>query len=456
MPYLFNLHKHAKIWLSKNPALFLNLENADRLIKMRESNPSDEINFIYESSLLNSQAKRNLKEFCELYRITPVDVLRNISSLLQSDLEKELFEFYKNEIIHADKYGNMGMASDILRWLILGSNIDLGSYTDFDVTVNTSDLPENIEADMPLLFNIGSIGDGHSMYTKIGANIDIILVSDSDEAKKQIELFQNILLRSLKHKIFRKVTESALLDFLKPQLLKLNPVEAKKYFLDLTESNQSFLTELGSQFDTIDEFILSIQSDFSTIYPNNLSLTTQKASTILTEIRKLAKYELLLTYVCNVSGPNVLQLWMQQIPLSANILRSSEVIRSLGKTFPGYLQYPPPGFRFDFEAYSFYSQKEINKCFISLNGVPLGSTLDSEEVKRSDQAIEGDCGDLSWLEEGEKSQRKREELLAINWQKTPTLNRIYGFFHGSEPKVKSEDPIHPPLSPRPDYNYSEI
>lgn len=446
MPYLFYPHIHTKIWLSKYPQQFMNLENADRLIKMREININDKINFVYDSSLLNEEAHHNLKKFCQLYRLTPIDVPIDILPLLQSDLETELFEFYKNEITNASRNGNLGMASDILRWLILGLNLGLSSYTDFDVTVNSSNLPEQIEADAPLLFNIGSISDGHSSYTGIRSNTDVILVSNSDEAKKQIEIFQKILLSSLKHQFFYEETMSPLLDFLKPHFIRLNPVESKKYLMDLTENNQSFVIGLGGEIDKIDELLLSIESRFPTIYPKNLRSIKNHTIDSVTEMRKLARYELILTYVCHVSGPDVLRLWFQYIPLSTNILRTFEIMQRddlLPSDQSFSLPYPPEGFRFDFEIYSLYSKKEISQSFISLNGIPLGCLLDSPELKNT----EGACSDLSWLEEGENEQRKREVMLAIKWQQTPLLSSIYGFFHKSEPHVKPHGLIDSPIRP---------
>jgi glucosyltransferase Lgt1/2/3 len=51
MAYSFAPHRHVKIWLSKDSDIFLNLENQIRLVKMRDINPKDTINFIYDSRL---------------------------------------------------------------------------------------------------------------------------------------------------------------------------------------------------------------------------------------------------------------------------------------------------------------------------------------------------------------------------------------------------------------------
>ncbi len=39
--YKYNPHAHVKIWLSKTPSVFMNIENQTRLIEMREKNPND-------------------------------------------------------------------------------------------------------------------------------------------------------------------------------------------------------------------------------------------------------------------------------------------------------------------------------------------------------------------------------------------------------------------------------
>lgn len=401
----------------------MNLENADRLIKMRRTNPNDEINFIYDSHLLNEQAKINLKEFCVLYQITPIDVSTNITPLLQSELETELLEFYKSEIL--SQYGNLGMASDILRWLILGLSLDLGCYTDFDVAVNTSNLPDRIQADAPLLFNIGSIIKNFPKFhhTNIEYNTDIILVSDSEDARQQIVIFQRVLLQSLKHEFLHEKSMFPIFDFLKPHFLMLKPEQAKKYFMELTENNRSFVLGLQGSLSKIDKFLLRIKSHFPTIYTDSsralLQEPKERLRDTLTATRKQARHELLLNYVATVSGPDVLDKWFLYLPPSKDFVSlkpGDESSQESENELP-----------LNFEVYSLYYAK-LGNAFVSFNGAPLYSLPDAVEVKRLENAIVGDCGDLSWLEAGQNAQEKREKIVAETWQLTPALRMPYRFF----------------------------
>ncbi|WED41985.1 glycosyltransferase family 88 protein [Legionella cardiaca] len=190
--YRYNPHNHVKIWLSNNPRVFMNTENQVRLIQMREKNPSDAINLIYDSSLLNEQALQDLKKFCNEHRIIPVDA-NKFPELLISEEERKLYAFYKDEITHLkDKEtsqplgGNLAVASDILRWL--SPVYKLGAYTDFDVPVDTTNLPETIVTESPLLLNIGSLRTGSKDI--IISNNDYIAVIDSEAAKADIEKIQ--------------------------------------------------------------------------------------------------------------------------------------------------------------------------------------------------------------------------------------------------------------------------
>ncbi|HHF7344278.1 TPA: glycosyltransferase family 88 protein [Legionella feeleii] len=105
MTYNFNPHRDIKIWLSKNPASFLNLENRARLIKMPATNPTDEINSIYESSLLSAQALKDLDIFCKKYQIVPKDVQKDVIPNCTTAEEKNLIKNYQDQITNLDAGG---------------------------------------------------------------------------------------------------------------------------------------------------------------------------------------------------------------------------------------------------------------------------------------------------------------------------------------------------------------
>lgn len=131
----------------------MNFENQTRLIKMREKNPKDPIHLVYDSTLLNEKANGELIAFCVENDIAPVDAAQFKSEL--TGLEAALYTYYKDEITHLGQGGNLGVASDILRWL--HTSYRRGSYTDLDVPLNTSKFPETVDIEVPLLLNIGSL-----------------------------------------------------------------------------------------------------------------------------------------------------------------------------------------------------------------------------------------------------------------------------------------------------------
>lgn len=190
--YKYNPHKHVKIWLSKDKTSFLNLENQKRLIEMREKNPTDEINFVYDSSLLNEFSKTQLKEYCTENQINSVDIAQfDVNKMTVQ--EKKLHEYYKDEITHLDEGGNLAVASDILRWI---SNVyNLGTYSDFDFPIDTTNLPDVVEVKSPLLLNIGSLGVEN--IELIVSNNDFIAVVDKNKGQKKIAQIQKQIIHSL-------------------------------------------------------------------------------------------------------------------------------------------------------------------------------------------------------------------------------------------------------------------
>jgi glucosyltransferase Lgt1/2/3 len=193
MPYQYKPHSHVKVWLTNNPQVFMNFENQTRLIGMREQNPKDPIHLIYDSSLLNSDALTELKKFCTENDIIPVDA-DHFKENLCSDKERQLLAFYQDEVTHLNEGGNLGVASDILRWL--SASYRLGSYTDLDVPLDTGSLAESVSVDAPLLLNIGSLKLLGAKEMLLTLN-EYIAVVDEEAAKEQIERVHQGLINKL-------------------------------------------------------------------------------------------------------------------------------------------------------------------------------------------------------------------------------------------------------------------
>ena len=274
MNYTFNLHQHVKIWLSNDPDIFLNLENGERLIKMRETNPDDEINLVYDSALLNEKALKDLAEFCNQYRVIPIDVRTQVLPHLKGHTEKKLFEFYHNEISNLGQGGNLGAASDILRWL--ESVWKLGHYTDFDVEINTTNLPKDIQAQAPVLTNT-MIGPVYNC-----ANTDIILIANTPDVSTKIKGVQSALLNALSRS-------------------SISPVQTRQTILDQTKDNQSFLRTLGIEIRDLDAFVTELIDDPS------IPRTRQSDIEFLSKMRKQHRFNALKEHVINTSGPGAIR-----------------------------------------------------------------------------------------------------------------------------------------------------
>ncbi len=185
MPFVYNPHKHIKIWLSTNRDLFINPKNQLRLIRMRELNPNDEINLIYDSKLISEKSLAELFDFCQKLAIKPIDV-RDIFTQCQTIEEKDLINDYENEIKIIDSERVIVVCRDILSWL--KPIYELGTYTDLDAVIDTSKIT-TVEVDKPLLLPIGS-NEKDEYEDWIALNNNIIAVVDSEAALPVIQKIQ--------------------------------------------------------------------------------------------------------------------------------------------------------------------------------------------------------------------------------------------------------------------------
>ena len=156
---------------------------------MRQVNRADEIHFIYESRLLNVEAREKLVDFCAKYRLTLVDVTEIIHTCTQP-LELKLVEMYQDEILNLGRNGgNPAVASDILR--LLSPIYGRGIYTDFDVFVDTRKLPHVIEVKAPLLLRISSfILKENSSLVRLSVNNETWCVVNQKAALPYIQRIQ--------------------------------------------------------------------------------------------------------------------------------------------------------------------------------------------------------------------------------------------------------------------------
>jgi glucosyltransferase Lgt1/2/3 len=152
---------------------------------MRELNPTDEINLVYDSKLLSEKSLADLFIFCQKLTIKPIDV-RDIFTQCETIEEKNLINDYENELKTIDSERVIVVCRDILSWL--KPIYELGTYTDLDTVIDTSEIT-TIEVDKPLLLPIGSNEkDEHEDF--IALNNNIIAVVDSEAALPLIQKIQ--------------------------------------------------------------------------------------------------------------------------------------------------------------------------------------------------------------------------------------------------------------------------
>lgn len=436
MPYNYNPHRHVKIWLTKNQDIFLNLENQLRLIEMRRKNPSDEIHLIYDQSILSATALNNLKSFCSKHKIIPHDVQDDIIPYCYSEEELLLITIYQEEIRHLSAGGNLAVCSDLLRWL--QPIYILGTYSDFDVYIDTSAIPNLITVDKPLLFSLGTVATSIDEVEALIINNHTIAVVDAEAALVEIQKIQRALfsacssncLSFLKNHLVK--IEKNVRNIFEPafphipniaerilsqdrQLWTLIKTFPKKEGLTALELRESIITNTKDNYSYSAMIIRAYGIDPVNIPEEDLirtvgtlerdtqrgkqssnqdPLSIEEANLLITKIRKALRLQQLKTCVVYTSGPGLLMF-----ALFDEYHYKKEIITS--KIAP--------------LSFSYYM---LEKAFHSKNNLPLHSpsinTLLGKAV--------GDINDLSWLEEGHQAILLREEKIE---KATATFHRFY-------------------------------
>lgn len=428
--YQYKPHSHVKIWLSNNPNVFMNLENQIRLIDMREKNPTDAIHLVYDAELLTPESIHALLMFCKEHNILPIDA-HNIQKNLTSDKEIQLYHFYKDEIYNLKTGGNLGVASDILRWLSPICNY--GTYTDFDIPVDTSFLPVIINTEAPLLLNIGSLKMGKKEF--ILANNDFVAIVDAIAAKKEIERVQNGLLTKLTKydNNFIEKTEAELRNdsFLNPYLLKFMKNRSESIYIakskEINPSNGS-LSSLK-----IRTYIREIMSDKNKFLDFNKKFSEETHQEVIRRLRKNLQNQLnLIKYLffndeytsikqaLEESETNLINYLMQkewELYLKSIVICTTGPIQISNALFNDYVV-DSEEFKKEIEPLSF-NYYGLQKAFQSQNSIPLHANV-LRMLKFLGVGL-GKLNDSSWLEAGEKLQtlrtkqlKARQEELALN------------------------------------------
>ncbi len=426
--YTYNPHYHVKIWLSQDPCQYLNLTNQLRLIKMRAKNPGDIIYLIYDSALFTTdphQLSILMKEllcFCEKHTLIPRDVRIDVIPKCTTLLESNLIQVYEDNIKHlGEAGGNVGTASDILRWL--APVYELGTYTDFDVAVDTSHLPRTIFVERPLLANIGGVYFKNGMKS-LSFNNDILAIVKPEAMMPLIRFIQQSLFDACRVRLgtspYMEFIEAFHRDafslFASPitlpqkfdSLYKLHSMnqqssarEMRAAILLETNNNEVFCASMGY---TESSFFRALKEKSSKYADPSLD-----ESSMITRLRNKDRELLLKNSVVYTTGPG----------------RVGGVIFLYKhfRTAEGFEQIVSP--------YAFsYTKYGMPNSFVSKNSCPLH--ISSEDYQKE---LEGSClgktCDASWLQAG-------QDLLLSEEAKMPhAAIKIQSFFKQTQRDRKS-------------------
>lgn len=458
--YSYNPHQHTKIWLSNNPELFMNLENQIRLIKMRETNPHDQIHLIYDASLLTLRAIDALMVFCKEHSILPINADK-FKNQLKSDNERQLFCFYQDEIQHLSEGGNLAVASDILRWL--SPVYALGTYSDFDFPIDTSALPNQIKVAVPLLLNIGSLKLGKQEFVFV--NNDYVAIVNEAAAREELSrvqqgiiqiltkyhtdffdqiekkfkktFFNRLLLRSLKNRsetfYIRKSKEIVSARPLPTSrglsvgsgilATSLDPTD-KPWDVDrvgMSEPLQEINNALSSR--GIRNFIRQIMSDTTAFIDFNKKNPKETTEEVIHKLRnnlckqlhpiKYLFFKKEYTEIQQILKQNDNELLNYLMKKELNLYLKSIIVCTTGPIkiskalFDGYL-FDIHEFSQKIQPYSFNTYT-LQKSFQSQNSIPLHENPLGMLIFLGKS--EGEVNDSSWLESGRKLQEIRVNAL---------------------------------------------
>ncbi|ETO93961.1 glycosyltransferase family 88 protein [Legionella oakridgensis] len=422
MPYHYKPHSHVKIWLSNNPSVFMNFENQTRLIEMREKNPRDVIHLVYDSTLLNAQALAELDEFCRENNITPVDAsAESFKKQLRTADERSLYQFYQDEIYHLKEGGNLGVASDILRWL--PPCYRLGTYTDLDVPLDTATLPDSISVNAPLLLNIGTLRLGKK-ETLITLN-EYIAVVDEEAARPYIEQVHAGLVQKLTryHSDYIEKTEESFNKdgFLSKVLLGYMKNRAESAYIQ--KSTEVFPHEPGISSRKLRAYINEVMTDKEKYLDFHKTSAEESHESVIKRLRQDLRSQLgIIKWLFFTKEYNEIKKVLSQnddqftaslmkkersLYLKSIVICTTGPIEVANSLYDGYIlssdEVNSMVRPFTFSHYG------LHHAFLSRNVIPLHENIFG--MLRYLGADVGELNDSSWLEEGMTLQKSRQEKL---------------------------------------------
>lgn len=373
--YPFNISKYYRIWYSKNPAVFLGIENELRFIRMRTNNPKAELFFIYSSRCLNSEALRQLNLFCSKHHIKSIDFDTIILPLLQNERDKKIYELAQQEIEQTlqQNYGNLAAAADLTR-LIVPLIQEYGIYSDHDVECSLSNLPADvISIKAPVLLNcemVVDVTDG----TLINPNSDFLAFAFNPSNPKQLCTEAQLAIRFMQDEIINKKSEAISLNtfYTDDKLNNIISPTVKQIFDKFVQQNPE-----GSIFD--------FRKFVSTVNIPGLSLQMQNT---------LKNHLMQVSVIC-IAGPGIYTaLYKQLRPKGVGAIPT--LIPPNDTAWAAYVD------MFRKSSVGYYDP--IADRITSNNCIEFA-------VKLKNTPEMGDCGDLSWLDAGLAVKQARENKM---------------------------------------------
>lgn len=429
----YDPHRHVKIWISTNPNEFLNLENQVRLIEMREKNPFDVIHFIYSSYLLDTNAIRDMEIFCTEFNIIPLDADGMlIQSKLKSVQENLLYKYYQDEIMHLDNGGNPAVASDILRWL--SPIYKLGTYTDFDVPINTSKLPAILNINTPLIMNIGSLKIHNKHFILVNNDFIACNKKDSDSIQK----IQNYLLQQLQSYDNNFIEDTITQTFRQKNLLLYRLLNYLKTYrneaLYIEKSKNINKQKLSSR--KLRAYICDVMSDQTKFIAFQKIHSSESYNDVIKRLKHSQKKQLtLMKFLFSRHEYNKIKLMLQQnnkkfieylMHKELDLYKKAIVVCTTGPLaiskaiFDAYIVNKNI-FYYSVLPLSFRTYN-LHKAFKSNNSI--AQKLNIIQMLKFLGSKEGTLNDSSWLESGKKLQQIREQNILIHKQEiTQTISQ---------------------------------
>lgn len=445
MQYAINPHRHVKIWISNQKDEFLPIINQLRLVRMREMNKDDEISLFIDSRLLTRLAVSAASQFCLKHNIQLYDIAK--ITQFNTPLEMDLFKLYEQEIFSLKYGGNLGRASDYLRWI--SCIYQKGIYSDFDVDIDTRECPKMLFADKPVLFKIGSIKiDLGPLYQQLNAlnipfekkdkpyhqiflNNDCIAISNDKEALKfiqtiQVELVKAAFIVSHENNVYRYLVEQnraeldekmgpVLAGFidedLRPFYQKLTnilmPYRALYSLTHIEHIVNEYYARFSSQLDNDSEFCHEMAQDLQAQFKTELSalkafpiqdeailsridaldglLSEQDELIFCKNYVKEMAHDLKLKLVTFSSGPILIQNVLFN---GQNLFKEGTLVKILPFTFLGC---------------------GLDDYFFSANSIPYQAP--ARKIQQLNQCAIGERGDCSWTDLGKDVLGKKDKKI---------------------------------------------